>query len=134
MDYTGLTYEKLRERSGIPWPCNEQAPERHRPALHGRGLPHRHRLLRDATATTCSTGAAGHRAGHRAMAPAGRAFLKAAPYTPPHEEPDDEYPLLLHHRPDRVPLPHPDQDRPLRPLNDAAPDAWVELNPADAER
>ena len=26
-DYTGLSYEKLRGRSGIQWPCNDQAPD-----------------------------------------------------------------------------------------------------------
>ena len=66
------------------------------------------------TATTSSPAAPSPRHEHRAMSPAGRAFLKGAPYTPPHEEPSARLPAALHHRPHRLPLPHPHQDRPLR--------------------
>ena len=65
------------------------------------------------------------------MAPAGRAFLKGAAYTPAHELPSEDYPLLLHHRAHGLPVPHPHQDRPVRSLDRAAPDAWVELSPED---
>jgi anaerobic selenocysteine-containing dehydrogenase len=70
---------------------------------------------------------------HRAMNPAGRAFLKGAPYTPAHELPSDDYPLLyttgrtVYHFHTRT------KTGRSRDLNDAAPDAWVELSQADAD-
>jgi hypothetical protein len=39
------------------------------------------------------TGAEGTETEHRALAPAGRAFLLAADYQPTHEEPAEEYPF-----------------------------------------
>ena len=81
VDYTGLSYEKLRGPTGIPWPVNEQAPE---------GTD---RLYTDPVFPTSTeqcetyghdllTGAAVTEQEHRAMAPAGRAFLKGCAYTP----------------------------------------------------
>src|SRR6478735_3479848 len=70
---------------------------------------------------------------HRAMNPAGRAFLKGAPYTPAHEQSSEQYPLLyttgrtVYHFHTRT------KTGRSRDLNAAAPDAWVELSPADAE-
>ena len=67
------------------------------------------------------------------MAPAGRAFLKAAEYTPPHEPPGEEYPFrfttgrTIYHFHTRTKTARVPQ------LNAAAPDAWVEISPADAE-
>ncbi|AHY47649.1 Anaerobic dehydrogenases typically selenocysteine-containing [Rubrobacter radiotolerans] len=131
-DYTGLTYEKLRGESGIQWPCNAQNPD---------GTE---RLYRDADfnthTETCETyghdlltGATNSEKEHRAMAPEGRALLKAASYTPPHEEPGESYPLRLttgrtiyhfHTRTKTARAPE---------LNAAAPEAWVEMNRSDAE-
>jgi ferredoxin-nitrate reductase len=66
--------------------------------------------------------------------PAGRAILKAAHYVEPHEPPDDDYPLLFttgrtaYHWHTRTKTGRAPQ------LAAAAPDAWVELSPRDAER
>ena len=38
-DYTGLSYDKLRGGSGIQWPCNDEAPGRHRAALRRPAVP-----------------------------------------------------------------------------------------------
>jgi len=68
-----------------------------------------------------------------AMRPEGRAFLKAAAYTPPHEEPGEEYPFRLntgrtiYHFHTRTKTARAPQ------LQNAAPDAWVEVHPSDAE-
>jgi len=68
------------------------------------------------------------------MEPGGRAFLKASPWTPPHEDTDDEYPLSLvtgrtvyhfHTRTKTGRVPE---------LDGAAPDVWVELTNQDADR
>ncbi|KRB73155.1 hypothetical protein ASE01_20535 [Nocardioides sp. Root190] len=68
------------------------------------------------------------------MAPAGRAFLKGAPYTPPHEEPSEEYPLRYTTGRTVYQFHTRTKTGRSRSLNDAAPDAWVELAVADAER
>jgi anaerobic selenocysteine-containing dehydrogenase len=66
--------------------------------------------------------------------PAGRAVLKTADYTPPPEQPDDEYPYLLttgrtaYHWHTRT------KTGRVRQLNEAAPDVWIELCRPDAER
>jgi anaerobic selenocysteine-containing dehydrogenase len=131
-DYTGLTYEKLRGGSGIQWPCNEDHPE---------GTE---RFFADSNfntyTETCETyghdlltGAANTEADHRAMSPEGRAFIKPASYLPPHEEPDEEYPFryttgrTIYHFHTRTKTKRAPQ------LDAAAPDAWVELHPSDAE-
>jgi anaerobic selenocysteine-containing dehydrogenase len=70
---------------------------------------------------------------HKAIAPAGRAFLLAAEYQPPHEEPREEYPFsyitgrTIYHFHTRTKTARAPQ------LQNAAPDVWVELSPADAE-
>ena len=131
VDYTGLSYEKLRGPSGIPWPVNEEHPE---------GTD---RLYTDAVFPTdtdyCEsfghdllTGGAVTEQEHRAIAPAGRAFLKGAPYTPAHELPSEEFPLLF--TTGRTVFQFHTRTKTGRSssLNQAAPDAWVELAPDDA--
>ena len=130
-DYSGITYEKLRGASGIQWPCNDEHPD---------GTE---RLYGDADFNTrtedCETyghdlltGAVNSEADHRAIAPDGRAFLKVAEYMPLHEEPNEEYPFrlatgrTLYHFHTRTKTARAPQ------LQDAAPEAWVELCPPDA--
>jgi anaerobic selenocysteine-containing dehydrogenase len=131
-DYTGITYEKLRGGSGVQWPCNEEHPD---------GTE---RLYRDADFNTrtedCETyghdlltGAVNSEDDHRAIRPDGRAFLKAAAYTPSHEEPGGEYPFRLNtgrtifHFHTRTKTARAPQ------LQNAAPEVWVEISPHDAE-
>jgi ferredoxin-nitrate reductase len=131
-DYTGLSYDKLRGGSGIQWPCNGEHPD---------GTE---RLYADSDFNTetnyCETygrdlltGAESTEMEHRALAPAGRAFLLTAEYQPPHEEPDEEYPFsyttgrTIYHFHTRTKTARAPQ------LQNAAPEIWVELSPADAE-
>jgi ferredoxin-nitrate reductase len=130
-DYTGLSYDKLMGSSGIQWPCNDEHPD---------GTA---RLYTDDHFNTetdnCETygrdlltGAESTEMEHRALAPAGRAFLLAAEYQPPHEEPRDEYPFryttgrTIYHFHTRTKTARAPQ------LQGAAPEAWVELSPGDA--
>ena len=130
-DYTGITYEGLRGGSGIQWPCNEEHPD---------GTE---RLYGDADFNTrtedCETyghdlltGAVNSEGDHRAISPDGKAFLKAVPYTPSHEEPGGEYPFRLntgrtiYHFHTRTKTARAPQ------LQNAAPEAWVEISPTDA--
>ncbi len=68
------------------------------------------------------------------MAPAGRAFLKGAAYTPPHEEPSEDYPLRYTTGRTAYQFHTRTKTGRARSLHRAAPDAWVELSPADADR
>jgi anaerobic selenocysteine-containing dehydrogenase len=93
-DYSGLSYERLRDAGGIQWPCDAEHPdgtERLDTDLTFNTDPdrcenHGHDLLTGAVTTETE---------YRAADPAGRAVLKAAPYQPPHEPPSDDYPLLF---------------------------------------
>ena len=66
------------------------------------------------------------------MAPAGRAFLKGAPYTPTHEEPTEDYPLRYTTGRTVYQFHTRTKTGRARALHRAAPDAWVELSPFDA--
>ncbi|MBT2586397.1 molybdopterin oxidoreductase family protein [Arthrobacter sp. ISL-95] len=130
-DYTGLTYEKLRGGSGIPWPCNDDNPDGTTRLYADGRFPtdpdhcenYGHDLL---------TGAEVEPASYRASAPDGRAFLKTTEYHPPHEEPDSEYPLryttgrTAYHFHTRT------KTARSRELNSAAPKMWVEISVQDA--
>ncbi|WP_416981332.1 formate dehydrogenase subunit alpha [Streptomyces sp. T028] len=64
--FAGISHERLDQEGAVPWPCPD--PDRPGDAT----------LYRDRFAT-----------------PDGRAHLAAAPYLPPGELPDDDYPLIL---------------------------------------
>jgi ferredoxin-nitrate reductase len=130
-DYSGLSYAKLRGSAGIQWPCHEQAPE---------GTPRLYADFRFNTqADYCetyghdlTTGAVNTPEEYRARDPQGRAFLRAVEYQPPHEEPDEEYPFWLttgrvvYHWHTRT------KSARSRELNEAAPDAFVQMHEEDA--
>ena len=130
-DYSGMSYELLRGSPGIQWPCTETAPE---------GTE---RIYTDHVFNTADdhcenyghdllTGASVTPEQHRAQRYDGRARLKGAPWTPPAEVPDEEYPLGLgtgrtaYHFHTRTKTGRAPE------LADAAPDAWVEISPEDA--
>ncbi len=132
-EYTGMTYDKLRGGSGIQWPCNEQNPEgTQRLYTDGHFITETERC--EAYGHDLLTGATLSESDHRLMNPAGRAIIKAADFRPPLEEPDEEYPFqyttgrTVYHFHTRTKTARAPQ------LQDAAPDAWVEISPADAER
>ncbi len=132
VDYTGLSYDKLRGPSGIPWPVNDEHPD---------GLERLYADGRFPTDTdTCETyghdlmtGAAVTEREHRALAPAGRAFLKGLAYRPAHEEPSQDYPLRYTTGRTVYQFHTRTKTGRARALNQAAPDAWVELSAADAQ-
>ncbi|ROQ26334.1 formate dehydrogenase major subunit [Streptomyces sp. PanSC19] len=64
--FAGLSHERIDQEGAVPWPC--PAPDQ----------PGERTLYADEFAT-----------------PDGRAHLSAAPYLPPGEEPDGDYPLVL---------------------------------------
>jgi anaerobic selenocysteine-containing dehydrogenase len=132
-DYSGLSYPKLRGAGGIQWPVTQENP------AGTERLYADHRF--NAQTDYCEdyghdllTGAVFERKDHAVLDPAGRAVLKAADCFPPHEAPDEDYPLLftngrtVYHFHTRTKTAH------ARQLAAAAPEVWVELSPEDAGR
>lgn len=132
-DYTGISYERLRGGSGIPWPCNSQAPDG-TVRLYGDGVfptdpdyceTYGHDLLTGATVGPTN---------YRAKSPSGRAQLKSAPYVPAAEQPDGDYPFAFttgrtaYHFHTRT------KTARSRVLDRAARNVWVEISSVDADR
>ncbi|WP_326723271.1 MULTISPECIES: molybdopterin oxidoreductase family protein [unclassified Streptomyces] len=111
-DYSGITYRRLAEESGVFWPCPSATGET------GAGVhPGTPRLFLDRFATED-----------------GRARFVAVVHRPLAEEPDDEYPVLL--TTGRVVAQYQSgaQTRRVDELNAAAPGPFVEMHPRLAAR
>jgi anaerobic selenocysteine-containing dehydrogenase len=130
-DYTAITYERLREKHDLQWPCDadhRDGTER----LYEGGRFWAHPDVCEEYGKDLLTGASHEPVEYRAMNPDGKAILKAADYAPPHEQPGDERPFrlntgrTLYHFHTRTKTKRAPQ------LDAAAPDVWVELSPADA--
>ncbi|CAM5248284.1 Nitrate reductase catalytic subunit OS=Streptomyces aurantiogriseus OX=66870 GN=GCM10010251_51210 PE=3 SV=1 [Streptomyces aurantiogriseus] len=132
-DYTGLSYDRLREAGGVQWPCTAGAPDG-TARLYTDGITFAAPDTCESYGKDLVTGAAVEPVEYRSLNPDGKAVIKAAEYLPPHEEASAEYPLQLitgrtvHHfhtrtKTGRVPE-----------LNAAAPDVWAELSPSEASR
>ncbi|MCZ2525299.1 molybdopterin oxidoreductase family protein [Streptomyces sp. HB2AG] len=133
VDYTGLSYEKLRGGSGIQWPAGADAPSGTERLYADAEFPTRPDTCETYGHDLLTGGAIGEEA-YRARRPDGRAFLKAAPYLPPPEPPREEYPFVLttgrtaYHFHTRT------KTGRSRQLRRAAPRAWVELSVGDGAR
>lgn len=130
-DYSGLSYAKLSEGTGIPWPVNEQHP-------HGLARYYTD-LAFDTDPDYCEsyghdllTGTPITAEEYRAKEPNGRALLRPADYVPPTEEPDDEYPFFL--TTGRVVYHFHTRTKTGRSeaLKAAAPDAFIQVSEDDA--
>lgn len=132
-DYSGMSYALLSKGSGIQWPCNEKFPNG-TPHLYTDGVFNTDADYCETYGHDLVTGAAVTSEEYRAHDPKGKAFLKAADYQPPHEQPDEEYPLWLttgrvvYHFHTRTKT-----GRSLQ-LQQAAPDAFVQISTADAAK
>jgi assimilatory nitrate reductase catalytic subunit len=104
-DYYGITWEKIDAQDGVFWPC---------PSEEHPGTP---RLFTQ-----------------RFNHPDGRAKMFPIEYTPPAEEPNDDYPFRL--TTGRVVYQYLSgtQTRRLGFLNSQAPEPWVEIHPQAAEQ
>ncbi|MGA8115432.1 MAG: nitrate reductase, partial [Actinocatenispora sp.] len=132
-DYTGLSYDRLRDGSGIQWPCNDQAPngtER----LYTDGITWAHPDRCESYGKDLVTGASVEPVEYRSLNPEGKAVIKAAEYLPPHEDTSPDFPLqlntgrTLYHFHTRTKTGRVSQ------LNAAAPEVWAELSAAEADR
>jgi ferredoxin-nitrate reductase len=124
-DYSQLSYERLRGGSGIQWGGERLYTDGVFPTDPAYCEDFGHELTTGVTFTEVE---------YKALNPAGRAILRPAPYKPPIEEPNEEFPLLLntgrsvYHFHTRTKTGRSPE------LQEAAPDVWVELSEADASR
>ena len=132
-DYTGLSYAKLSSRSGIQWPCNEKYPEGKERLYDDFHFPTTFEECGD-FGHDLETGGHILPVDYKANDQQGKAWLKPAEYRPPHEQPDDDYPFFLstgrnvYHFHTRTKTSRAPE------LQQAAPEGYVEINAADAER
>jgi anaerobic selenocysteine-containing dehydrogenase len=132
-DYSGLSYDKLSQGSGIQWPCNEEFPK----GVERLYVDGRFNTAADYCETfghDLTTGAEHLPEEYGARDPQGKALLFAVDYQKPHEEPDDEYPFrlttgrVLYHFHTRT------KTGRCPSLNAAAPDAFAQIADEDAAR
>jgi ferredoxin-nitrate reductase len=132
-DYTGLSYEKLSQGSGVQWPCNNENPDG-KERLYEDGVFNTSADYCEIYGHDLSTGAEITEEEYRRNDPRGRAIIKSADYVPPPEAPDEDYPLwfttgrVVYHWHTRT------KTGRVEALNAAAPDAFVQISAEDAKK
>jgi anaerobic selenocysteine-containing dehydrogenase len=132
-DYSAMTNDKLTGGSGIQWPCTAEHPDGTE-RLYTDHVFRTQADLCESYGHDLNTGAARDVEEYRANDPRGRAILKDADYQSPLEEPDDAYPFFMttgrvvYHFHTRT------KTGRSKELCEAAPDAFVQMNPDDARR
>ena len=114
-DYSGITYEKIERQGGVFWPC----PESDSGAEHP-GTP---RLFEVGSWNPVAKGAGPF------YFPDGKARFVVAPYTPPTEDVDDEYPLILTTGRVVSQFLSGTQTRRIGPLVEQYPEPRIEMHP-----
>jgi assimilatory nitrate reductase catalytic subunit len=115
-DYSGVTYEKVERQNGVFWPC---------PSDDHSGTP---RLFEAGSWNPVAKGAGPF------YFPDGKARFNVATDTPPAEEVDEEYPLILTTGRVVSQFLSGTQTRRIGPLVDQYPEPRIELHPRLAER
>ena len=122
-DYSGVTYEKVERQNGVFWPCPSEDAE-------GRTIDHAGtpRLFEAGSWNPVAKGAGPF------YFPDGKARFNVAPYTPPAEDVDADYPLMLTTGRVVSQFLSGTQTRRIGPLVDQYPEPRLELHPQLAER
>jgi assimilatory nitrate reductase catalytic subunit len=115
-DYSGITYEKIEKQYGVFWPC---------PSDDHTGTP---RLFEEGSINPISKGNGPF------YFPDGKARFNVAPYTPPAEVTDEEYPLMLTTGRVVSQFLSGTQTRRIGPLVDQYPEPLVEMHPQLAQK
>jgi assimilatory nitrate reductase catalytic subunit len=115
-DYSGITYEKIEQQHGVFWPC---------PSEDHPGTP---RMFEPGSWNPVARGA-----GPFYFAD-GRARFNVAEYTPPAEDVDAEYPIILTTGRVVSQFLSGTQTRRIGPLVDQYPEPLVEMHPQMAQR
>ena len=114
-DYSGITYEKVEKQYGVFWPC---------PSDDHPGTP---RLFEPNSWNPIAKGSGPF------YFPDGKARFNVAPYTPPAEDTDTEYPLMLTTGRVVSQFLSGTQTRRIGPLVDQYPEPLVEMHPQLAQ-
>jgi assimilatory nitrate reductase catalytic subunit len=115
-DYSGITYERIEREYGVFWPC------------YAEDHPGTPRLFEPGSWNSVARGAGPF------YFPDGRARFNVAPHSPPAEEVDDEYPVILTTGRVITQFLSGNQTRRIGPLVDYQPEPLVELHPQLAQR
>jgi assimilatory nitrate reductase catalytic subunit len=115
-DYAGINYEKIERQNGVFWPC---------PSDDHPGTP---RLFEPGSWNPIARGAGPF------YFPDGKARFNVAPYTPPAEDVDAEYPVILTTGRVVSQFLSGEQTRRIGPLVDQYPEPLVEIHPRLAEK
>ena len=115
-DYSGITYEKIVQQNGVFWPC---------PSDDHPGTP---RLFESESWNPIANGSGPF------YFPDGKARFNVAPYTPPAEDTDEEYPLMLTTGRVVSQFLSGTQTRRIGPLVDQYPVPKVEMHPQLAQK
>jgi assimilatory nitrate reductase catalytic subunit len=110
-DYSGITYEKIEKQGGVFWPCTSEDDP---------GTP---RLFETGSWNPIAKGTGPF------YFPDGKARFNVAPYTPPAEDVDDEYPLMLTTGRVVSQFLSGTQTRRIGPLVDQYPEPRIEMHP-----
>ena len=114
-DYSGITYEKIEKQYGVFWPC---------PSDDHPGTP---RLFELGSLNPIAKGSGPF------YFPDGKARFNVAPYTPPAEDTDEEYPLMLTTGRVVSQFLSGTQTRRIGPLVDQYPEPLIEMHPQLAQ-
>jgi assimilatory nitrate reductase catalytic subunit len=114
-DYSGITYEKIEQQGGVFWPCRSE---------DDAGTL---RLFEPGSWNPVAKGAGPF------YFPDGRARFNVAPYTPPAEDVDDEYPIILTTGRVVSQFLSGTQTRRIGPLVNQYPEPRIEMHPQLAE-
>ena len=114
-DYSGITYEKVAKQYGVFWPC---------PSDDHPGTP---RLFERNSWNPIAKGTGPF------YFPDGKARFNVAPYTPPAEDTDTEYPLMLTTGRVVSQFLSGTQTRRIGPLVDQYPEPLIEMHPQLAQ-
>ena len=106
-DYSGMSYELIEELGGIQWPCNETYPKG-KQRLYDESMP-------------CPT-------------ENGKANLLCLDWKPLKESCNTNFPIILNTGRTVEQWHTRTKTKTIAILNDLAPEAWVEINPADAKK
>ncbi len=115
-DYSGISYEKIEKQFGVFWPC---------PTEESTGTP---RLFEPGSWNPIAKGAGPF------YFPDGKARFNVAPYSPPAEVTDDEFPLMLTTGRVVSQFLSGTQTRRIGPLVDQYPEPLLELHPQLADK
>lgn len=123
-DYSGITWEKIEQNHGICWPCYSQDPQGN-PIDDHLGTP---RLFEPGSWNPVAKGAGPF------YFPDGKARFNVAAYSPPTEETDEQYPIILTTGRVVSQFLSGTQTRRIGPLIEQYPEPRTEMHPRLAEQ